>query len=114
MYNRVPAKLMLVVRADEHYYSWLEFQIAHDKVLTEHYKTSDTLKTTTADNRVLISQHQNALQREREQWNNRMAEQERELEKFRNEMAQEVAREKDKQQYLENEKYSLLIMCPYL
>ena len=40
-----------------------------------------------------------------------MAEQERELEKFRNEMAQEVTREKDKQQYLENEKYSLLIMC---
>lgn len=34
-----------------------------------------------------------------------MAEQERELEKYRNEMGQEVAREKDKQQYLENEKY---------
>ena len=40
-----------------------------------------------------------------------MAEQERELEKYRNEMAQEVAREKDKQHYLENEKYSLLILC---
>lgn len=53
---------------------------------------------------MLISQHQNALQREREQWKNHMAEQERELEKYRNEMAQEVAREKDRQQYLENEK----------
>lgn len=82
-----------------------DLKLAHDKVLAEHYKTSDTLKTTTADNRVLISQHKNALQREREQWNNRMAEQERELEKYRNEMALEVAREKDKQQYLENEKY---------
>lgn len=89
------------------YYSWLKFQIAHDKILAEHWKTSDTLKTTSADNRILISQHQSALQREREQWNNRMAKQERELEKYRNEMAQEVAREKDKQQYLENEKYSI-------
>ena len=71
----------------------------------EHHKTSDTLKTTTADNRVLISQHQSALQRERDQWNNRMAEQERELERYRHEMAQEVAREQDKQQYMENEKY---------
>ena len=101
-------KTTSIARSNGHHYSWLEFQIAHDKVLAEHYKTSDSLKTTTADNRVLISQHQNALQRERDQWNNRMAEQERELEKYRNEMAQEVAREKDKQQYLENEKYSLL------
>ena len=34
-----------------------------------------------------------------------MSEQERMLEKAQNEMAQEVAREKEKQQYLENEKY---------
>jgi len=101
------------VRSDGHYYSWLEFRLAHDKVLAEHYKTSDTLKTTTADNRVLISQHKNALQREREQWNNHMAEQERELEKYRNEMALEVAREKDKQQYLENEKYWLVYFINY-
>ena len=80
------------------------FQGAHEKVLLEHHRASDALKMTTADNRVLISQHQNALQREREQWNQRMAEHERMLEKSRNEMAQEVAREKEKQQYLENEK----------
>ena len=80
------------------------FQGAHDKVIFEHHRASDALKTTTADNKVLITQHQNALQREREQWNSRMAEQERMLEKARNEMAQEVTREKDKQQYLENEK----------
>ena len=80
------------------------FQGAHEKVLFEHHRASDALKTTTADNKVLITQHQNALQREREQWNSRLAEQERMLEKARNEMAQEVAREKDKQQYLENEK----------
>ena len=80
------------------------FQGAHEKVLFEHRRASDALKTTTADNKVLISQHQNALQREREQWNCCLAEQERILEKARNEMAQEVAREKEKQQYLENEK----------
>lgn len=80
------------------------FQGAHEKVLFEHHRASDALKTTTADNKVLITQHQNALQREREQWNSHLAEQDRMLEKARNEMAQEVAREKDKQQYLENEK----------
>jgi len=77
---------------------------AHEKVLLEHHRVNDALKTTSADNKVLVSQHQNALQREREQWTNRMTEQERMLEKFRNEMAQEVAREKEKQQYLENER----------
>ena len=80
------------------------FQGVHEKVLLVHHKASDALKATTADNRVLISQHQNALQREREQWNNRMAEQERMLEIARSEMAQEVAREKEKQEYLEHEK----------
>ena len=80
------------------------FQGVHEKVLLDHHKASDALKATTADNRVLISQHQNALQRERDQWNNRMAEQERMLEISRSEMAQEVAREKEKQEYLEHEK----------
>ena len=79
-------------------------QGVHEKVLLDHHKASDALKATTADNRVLISQHQNALQRERDQWNNRMAEQERMLEISRSEMAQEVAREKEKQEYLEHEK----------
>ena len=79
-------------------------QGVHEKVLLDHHKASDALKATTADNRVLISQHQNALQRERDQWNNRMAEQERMLEIARSEMAQEVAREKEKQEYLEHEK----------
>ena len=83
---------------------FLTFQGAHEKVLLEHHRVNDALKTTSADNKVLVSQHQNALQREREQWTNRMTEQERMLEKFRNEMAQEVAREKEKQQYLENER----------
>ena len=80
------------------------FQGVHEKVLLDHHKASDALKATTADNRVLISQHQNALQRERDQWNNRMVEQERMLEISRSEMAQEVAREKEKQEYLEHEK----------
>ena len=80
------------------------FQGVHEKVLLDHHKASDALKATTADNRVLISQHQNALQRERDQWNNRMAEQERMLEIARSEMAQEVAREREKQEHLEHEK----------
>ena len=33
-----------------------------------------------------------------------MAEQERELERYRHEIAQEVAREKEKQQHMENER----------
>ena len=82
----------------------LQFQGAHEKILMEHHKTSDMLKTTTADNKVLVSQHQGALQRERDQWNNRMAEQERELERYRHEIAQEVAREKEKQHHMENER----------
>ncbi|CAH3038566.1 unnamed protein product [Porites lobata] len=84
--------------------SYEDLKGVHEKVLLDHHKASDALKATTADNRVLISQHQNALQRERDQWNNRMAEQERMLEIARSEMAQEVAREKEKQEYLEHEK----------
>lgn len=86
---------------------WHTLQGAYERILLEHQRTSEALKTTTADNKILISQHQSALQREREQWNMRMADHEGMLEKARNEMAQEVAREKEKQQYLENEKYSL-------
>lgn len=85
-------------------FSCATIQGAHEKILMEHHRTSDTLKTMTADNKVLVSQHQGALQRERDQWNNRMAEQERELERYRHEIAQEVAREKEKQHHMENER----------
>ena len=81
--------------------------------MVEHHRTSSVLKTTAADNKILISQHQGALQREREQWNVRMAEQERMLEKARNEMAQEVATQKERQQFLENEKYYFYNNCCY-
>ena len=81
------------------------FQGEHENIMSEHHRATNALRTTTADNKILISQHQGALQREREQWNVRMAEQERMLEKARSEMAQEVAREKEKQQLLENDKY---------
>lgn len=87
--------------------SYEDLKGAHEKILMEHHRTSDTLKTMTADNKVLVSQHQGALQRERDQWNNRMAEQERELERYRHEIAQEVAREKEKQHHMENERYTL-------
>lgn len=79
----------------------------HENIMSEHHRATNALRTTTADNKILISQHQGALQREREQWNVRIAEQERMLEKARSEMAQEVAREKEKQQLLENEKFVL-------
>ena len=42
-----------------------------------------------------------------------MAEQERMLEKARNEMAQEVATQKERQQFLENEKYYFYNNCYY-
>ena len=42
-----------------------------------------------------------------------MGEQERMLEKARNEMAQEVATQKERQQFLENEKYYFCNNCYY-
>lgn len=73
-------------------------------MLVEHQKTSESLKATTADNKVLISQHQYAAQRNQKQLEVKLAEEDKILESTRQAMSKEVEREKQKTKTLEEEK----------
>ena len=83
------------------------FQSVHQQLLAEHQKSSESLKATMADNKVLIAQHQEVVQRHQKQQEANLASQDKILEDARRAMLKEVQREKGKAQILQSEGWAM-------
>ena len=78
----------------------------HTKLLAEHKNTCDLLKAANADNKVLVSQHRNAIERERLALTDKLAEQDRILEDAKQNILQELEKEKEEKRVVDHERYS--------
>ncbi|EDO39485.1 predicted protein [Nematostella vectensis] len=84
-----------------------EKRAAHEKVYIEHKQVSEELRAATVDNKVLLSQQREALQRERQAMSMRLAEQDRALDMAKQALVIEVEEERARLMAVDRERSKL-------